>query len=92
VPWFPSLPLQPDSLSFSQEQLASELKSIYTGLRMVEINCIPVDGAYATSAEDNIDTELVFNNWQALIALHCTSSREYHDLFLASQRPSARRH
>jgi hypothetical protein len=48
--------------------------------------------AHATAAQDNIDTELVSNRLQALIALNRTSLREHHGFFLASQRPSAMRH
>ena len=40
LPKWPTLPLQPDSRPISQEQLASEMKSIYTGFIIVEIKCI----------------------------------------------------
>lgn len=88
-PRYPGLLLQPDSRPISQEQLASEVKSIYAGLTMVETKCIHVDRAQATAAQDNSDTKLASDHWQALIALHRTLLHEHHDFFLASQHPSA---
>jgi hypothetical protein len=87
-PRYPGLLLQPDSRPISQEQLASEVKSIYAGLTMVETKCIHVDRAQAVAAQDS-DTKLASNHWQALIALHITLLRGHHDFFLASQHPSA---
>ncbi|KAH7374273.1 hypothetical protein BKA66DRAFT_422608 [Pyrenochaeta sp. MPI-SDFR-AT-0127] len=86
---YPGLLLQPDSRAISQEQLASEVKSIYAGLTMVETKCIHVDRAQAAAAQDNSDTKLASDHWQALIALHRTLLHEHHDFFLASQHPSA---
>ncbi|KAH9866590.1 hypothetical protein J1614_008282 [Plenodomus biglobosus] len=88
-PRYPGLLLQPDSRPISQEQLASEVKSIYAGLTMVETKCIHVDRAQAAAAHDNSDTKLASDHWQALIALHRTLLHEHHDFFLASQHPSA---
>ncbi|KAF1847404.1 uncharacterized protein K460DRAFT_57815 [Cucurbitaria berberidis CBS 394.84] len=88
-PRYPGLLLQPDSRPISQEQLASEVKSIYAGLTMVETKCIHVDRAQAAAAQDNSDTKLASDHWQALIALHRTLLHEHHDFFLASQHPSA---
>ncbi|KAL6702657.1 hypothetical protein ACN47E_001242 [Coniothyrium glycines] len=82
-----SLLLQPDSRPISQEQLASEVKSIYAGLTMVETKCIHVDRAQA--AQETSNTMLASDHWQALIALHRTLLHEHHDFFLASQHPSA---
>jgi len=87
-PRYPGLLLQPDSRPISQEQLASEVKSIYAGLTMVETKCIHVDRAQAAAAQDG-DTKLASDHWQALIALHRTLLHEHHDFFLASQHPSA---
>jgi len=87
-PRYPGLLLQPDSRPISQEQLASEVKSIYAGLSMVETKCIHVDRAQTTAAQ-NSDTKLASDYWQALIALHRTLLHEHHDFFLASQHPSA---
>ena len=87
-PRYPGLLLQPDSRPISQEQLASEVKSIYAGLTMVETKCIHVDRAQAAAAQDS-DTKLASDHWQALIALHRTLLHEHHDFFLASQHPSA---
>ncbi|CBX97298.1 hypothetical protein LEMA_P104290.1 [Plenodomus lingam JN3] len=88
-PRYPGLLLQPDSRPISQEQLASEVKSIYAGLTMVENKCIHVDRAQAAAAQDNSDSKLASDHWQALIALHRTLLHEHHDFFLASQHPSA---
>jgi hypothetical protein len=90
-PRYPGLLLQPDSRPISQEQLASEVKSIYAGLTMVETKCIHVDRAQAAAAQDNSDpnNKLASDHWQALIALHRTLLHEHHDFFLASQHPSA---
>jgi hypothetical protein len=84
---YPGLLLQPDSRPISQEQLASEVKSIYAGLTMVENKCIQVDRAQA--AETDLNIKLGSDHWQALIALHRTLLHEHHDFFLASQHPSA---
>jgi hypothetical protein len=88
---YPGLLLQPDSRPISQEQLASEVKSIYAGLTMVETKCIHVDRAQAAAAQDSSDSnhKLAPDHWQALIALHRTLLHEHHDFFLASQHPSA---
>ncbi|KAF2715133.1 hypothetical protein K504DRAFT_367840 [Pleomassaria siparia CBS 279.74] len=86
-PRYPDLLLQPDSRPISQEQLASEVKSIYAGLTMVETKCIHVDRAQA--ADTDPDTKIGSDHWQALIALHRTLLHEHHDFFLASQHPSA---
>ena len=84
--------LQPDSRPISQEQLVSEVKSIYAGLTMVEEKCIQVDRAQASAApetEGDPNSKLANDHWQALIALHRTLLHEHHDFFLASQHPSA---
>lgn len=85
---YPGLLLQPDSRPISQEQLASEVKSIYAGLTMVETKCIHVDRAQAAAPQDPTQ-KLAPDHWQALIALHRTLLHEHHDFFLASQHPSA---
>ncbi|RYN16398.1 hypothetical protein AA0114_g12465 [Alternaria tenuissima] len=68
-PRYPGLLLQPDSRPISQEQLASEVKSIYAGLAMVETKCINVDRAQAVAVQEST-TKLASDHWQALIALH----------------------
>jgi hypothetical protein len=80
--------LQPDSRPISQEQLAAEVKLIYSGLTMVESKCIHVDKAQALVMREG-DTKISNDHWQALIALHKTLLHEHHDFFLASQHPSA---
>ncbi|KAF2629342.1 hypothetical protein BU25DRAFT_457015 [Macroventuria anomochaeta] len=87
-PRYPGLLLQPDSRPISQEQLASEVKSIYAGLTMVETKCIHVDRAQAAVPHE-ANPKLAPDHWQALIALHRTLLHEHHDFFLASQHPSA---
>ena len=87
-PRYPGLLLQPDSRPISQEQLASEVKSIYAGLTMVETKCIHVDRAQAAIPQE-ANPKLAPDHWQALIALHRTLLHEHHDFFLASQHPSA---
>lgn len=100
---YPGVILQPESRPISQEQLASEVKSIYAGLSMVESKCIHVDRGQAEALRDVSNRhsepalqddsrqppELVPDHWQALIALHRTLLHEHHDFFLASQHPSA---
>ncbi|KAF1997127.1 hypothetical protein P154DRAFT_441918 [Amniculicola lignicola CBS 123094] len=87
---YPELLLQPESRPISQEQLASEVKSIYAGLTMVETKCIHVDRAEAAQMQDPMaNPKLGSEYWQALIALHRTLLHEHHDFFLASQHPSA---
>lgn len=90
-PRYPNLLLQPDSRPISQEQLASEVKSIYAGLTMVETKCIQVDRAQAMLANNSEEDKAKSTpeHWQALIALHRTLLHEHHDFFLASQHPSA---
>ncbi|KAF2803996.1 uncharacterized protein BDZ99DRAFT_426165 [Mytilinidion resinicola] len=89
-PRYPDLISQPDARPISQEQLASEVKSIYAGLTMVETKCIHVDRVQASVLPDpDGDTKLANDHWQALIALHRTLLHEHHDFFLASQHPSA---
>ncbi|KAF2477117.1 uncharacterized protein BDR25DRAFT_251692 [Lindgomyces ingoldianus] len=88
-PRYPGLLLQPDSRPISQEQLASEVKSIYAGLTMVETKCVHVDRAQVQAAADSNESKLGPDHWQALIALHRTLLHEHHDFFLASQHPSA---
>jgi hypothetical protein len=85
-PRYPDLLPQPDSRPISQEQLASEVKSIYAGLTMVETKCVQVDRAQATAAQDNSDPnhKLASDHWQALVAFHRTLLHEHHDFFLAS--------
>jgi len=88
---YPGICLQLDSREISQEQLAAEVKSIYSGLSMVEAKCIHVDNAQAAAFQsaEKAGALLAEDHWQALIALHRTLLHEHHDFFLASQHPSA---
>lgn len=85
---YPGLVIQPDSRPITQEQLASEVKSVYAGLTMVETKCIHVDRAQAAMPIHGSNTKLTPDRWQALIALHRTLLHEHHDFFLASQHPT----
>ncbi|RMZ74109.1 telomerase-binding est1a [Pyrenophora seminiperda CCB06] len=85
---YPDLIFHPGNRLISQEELASEVKTIYEGLVMVENKCIHVDRA-AIAEEGEARTNLASDHWQALIALHRTLLHEHHDFFLASQHPSS---
>ncbi|CAK4032425.1 hypothetical protein DOTSEDRAFT_71170 [Lecanosticta acicola] len=82
---YPGLILQPDSSPISQEQLAAEVKSIYSGLVMVEAKCINIAAGQAADPKSKLGHE----QWQALIALHRTLLYEHHDFLMATQHPSA---
>ncbi|KAI7908973.1 hypothetical protein M0657_011661 [Pyricularia oryzae] len=56
---------------------------------MVENKCIEVDNAQTSLNNDSASPKLNTDQWQALIALHRTLLHEHHDVFLASQHPSA---
>ena len=88
----PTLLLQPVTKSISAEQLRKELKSIYSGLVMVENKCKDVDQEQTRLAKEGNSGSrpaLSSKQWQALIALHKSLHHEYHDFFLASQHPAA---
>ncbi|KAF2400596.1 hypothetical protein EJ06DRAFT_467162, partial [Trichodelitschia bisporula] len=78
---------QPESRTISPEQLATEVKSIYQGLTMVESKCRHVDKAQVAALNDGAPLEDI--HFQALLALHRTLLHEHHDFFLASQHPMA---
>jgi hypothetical protein len=83
--------MQADGPPISQEQLASEVKSIYAGLTTVETICIHIDRALAAAAQENPgpDNKLESDDWPTLILRHRTLLDEHHDFFLASQHPCA---
>ena len=88
----PTLLLQPVTKSISQEQLRVELRSIYSGLVVVENKCRDVDREQTRLALDGnpgYRPALSPKQWQALIALQKTILHEFHDFFLASQHPAA---
>ena len=88
----PELLLQPETRPISHEQLVVEVKGIYAGLVMVEAKCIDVDDKQTIAAQEkdpSKQSNLSFEQWSALIALHKTLLHEHHDFFLASQHPSA---
>ncbi|KAF1998706.1 hypothetical protein P154DRAFT_409213, partial [Amniculicola lignicola CBS 123094] len=79
-----------DTRPISQEQLASEVKSIYAGLVMVENKCISADQNVARNVEqDERSGPRGSDFWIAMIALHRTLLHEHHDFLLASQHPRA---
>ena len=96
-----SLLLQPETKPISYDQLAVEVKGIYAGLVMVEAKCYEVDAKQAQQlqASQNMKGDrtleggrgLDSHQWNSLIALHKQLLHEHHDLFLASQHPSASR-
>jgi len=88
-PKLPGLLLQPDSRPISKDQLAFEVKSIYSGLTMVENRCIQVDLAQLAAEQDPDSSKIEPVDWQALIALHRTLLHEHHDFFLTLQHHSA---
>ena len=88
----PDLVMQLDSRPIPQELLASEVKSIYAVLTMVETECIYVDQAQVrcSAGRSESNTNLASNYWQPLFALHRTLLHEHYDFFfVASQYPSA---
>jgi hypothetical protein len=86
---YPGLLLQPDSRPIFQEQLVSEVNSIYDGLIMLETKCIEVDKTLASARKEKSGQVLTSEHWQPLIALHRTLLHEHYDFFVASQHPSA---
>ncbi|KAI1663323.1 EST1-DNA-bind domain containing protein [Pyrenophora tritici-repentis] len=90
-PRYPNLIFYPGGRLITEEELASEAKSIYAGLFIVENKCIHVDHHLTAAAaqEGKARTDITPEEWQALIALHRTLLHEHHDFFLASQDPSS---
>ena len=65
--------------------LTAEVKSIYSGLAMVEAKCIHVDKAQAKE----IRAGQAKDHWNTILTLHRDLIQEHHDFFCASQHPSA---
>ena len=86
---------QPDSRPISQQQLAAEVKGIYSGLVMVESKCVGVVHAQTQPVQQGEAKDQSrprssgVDQIPALIALHRTLLHEHHDFFLASQHPQA---
>lgn len=80
----PTLLLQPETQSITQDQLINEIKGNYAGLVMVEKKCVEI-----TTARSKSSQRLSNDQWQALTALHYTLMKEHHDFFLISQHPTA---
>ncbi|EFW13291.1 conserved hypothetical protein [Coccidioides posadasii str. Silveira] len=78
------LPLQPEIRQITEEQLRNEVRTIYTGIVLVERKCVEIDRQQANNPSTLTNKQL-----QALMALHRTLLYEHHDFFLASQHPSA---
>lgn len=85
-PRYPNLILEPDSRGITQEQLATEVKTIYNALTTLETKCIKVDREQAIASTKGAISP---NVWRVLIGLHRHLLNDHHDFFLASQHPSA---
>jgi hypothetical protein len=85
-PRYPNLILEPDSRGISQEQLATEVKTIYNALTTLETKCIKVDKEQAIASQKG---PIAANTWRVLIGIHRHLLNDHHDFFLASQHPSA---
>jgi hypothetical protein len=85
-PRYPNLILEPDSRGISQEQLATEVKTIYNALATLETKCIKVDKEQAIASQKG---PISPNVWRVLIGIHRHLLNDHHDFFLASQHPSA---
>ena len=81
--------MQPESREISQEQLATEVKSIYNGIAVIESKCRHVDQVQSNAIKAGLPCDLKPEHWQALIGVHRSLLHEHHDFFLASQHPSA---
>lgn len=64
-----------------QNQLAGEIKGIYSDLVMVEAKCIKLDNLHMSG-------NLGYEQWQTLLAVHRTLLCEHYDFLSASQHPS----
>lgn len=62
------LPLEPERLKITSTQLATEIKSIYTGLITVESKCIYVGTTLLSQSQDNVSISP--DKWIVLMALH----------------------
>jgi hypothetical protein len=78
--------MQADSKGISQDQLANEVRAIYSGLIMVENKAIDLDKRKAEEAKLG---PIPADVWRAMIGIHRALLNEHHDFFLASQHPSA---
>ena len=88
----PELLLQPETRPVLNEELEREIRQIYSGLILLETQCIKVDEKQLQIAQDPDPTKRIrvkSNQWTALIGLHKALLHEHYDFFLASQHPSA---
>src|SRR6266480_5209021 len=83
-PLYPAIYLQLDSREISQEQLAAEVKSIYSRLSTVEAECISIDNAHEAVFKKG-ENSLADDLWRELIDLHRTLLYIHYDFLLASQ-------
>ena len=79
---------QPESRPITSDQLATEVKNIYSKLVAVEAKCVSLDNIELASSNKCIDIQ-ESEKWQALMALHRTLLYEHHDFLSASQHPAA---
>ncbi|KAF1344535.1 hypothetical protein BDV97DRAFT_56102 [Delphinella strobiligena] len=85
---YPGILLQPDSRPITSDQLAVEVKNIYSDLVAVEAKCISLDNSELASDRKQIESHEQ-QKWQAMMALHRTLLYEHHDFLSASQHPAA---
>ena len=83
---WPGMIMQADSKGITQEQLANEVRAIYSGLIIVENKAIDLDTRKAEEAKLG---PIPQDTWRAMIGIHRALLNEHHDFFLASQHPSA---
>lgn len=79
---YSDMTLQPDPKSLTHQQLAAEIKGIYSGLLLVEAKCKSVN---AQATAESKDRYLANEQWHALTALHRTLLYEHHDFLSATQ-------
>lgn len=84
--------LRPNSRPISQEQLHTEVVSIYAGIERIESKCIRADSVQVSSRRRSPCGQRVVlapDHWRALAGLHRALLYEHHDFFLASHHPLA---
>lgn len=86
-PCYPAVCLPSESREISQEELAIETQSIYSGLSIVEAVCCYVDAAIQNVSQNGL--QIAEDQWQVLAKLHQTLLHKHYAFLLASQHPSA---
>ncbi|KAL4800193.1 hypothetical protein BDV19DRAFT_353589 [Aspergillus venezuelensis] len=78
-----SILLQVETELPTEEQLANDVRGIYSGLIMVEKKCMEY-----VKEQSQSKTKLSDRQWQVLIGTHGILLQEHHDFLLASQHPA----